>query len=317
MSKLTIFLHKISFLLFIILQICTTSCKQEVKQAVSGSNTAPVSALQPMPPFTHIAPVPEKGTLYGVVEMGATGFNSFVVNIDAQKNWVLAQKPEYGSSLVLEHMATEEDIKEGLKNYIKKIMEKGVTSKNIHFVVSSGAKDEENVQKIIVALGKINYRVNTVTAEEEGTCALKAVLPTSFYDKSFVMDIGSANTKLSYAKENEIIASESYGSKYFQKAIPDSTAYGIVRKVADAIPSDRTEYCFIIGGVPFELAKQIRREKERYTVLRLPDDYKASGDKQRAGLNIYKAVADATGCKNFVFDWDANFTIGFLLNLKK
>jgi hypothetical protein len=90
-----------------------------------------------------------------------------------------------------------------------------------------------------------------------------------------------------------------------------------VRKVADAIPSDRTEYCFIIGGVPFELAKQIRREKERYTVLRLPDDYKASGDKQRAGLNIYKAVADATGCKNFVFDWDANFAIGFLLNLKK
>lgn len=36
-----------------------------------------------------------------------------------------------------------------------------------------------------------------------------------------------------------------------------------------------------------------------------------------AGLNIYKAIADATGTDTFVFDWDANFTIGFLLGLRK
>jgi hypothetical protein len=36
-----------------------------------------------------------------------------------------------------------------------------------------------------------------------------------------------------------------------------------------------------------------------------------------AGLNIYKAIEDATKTDTFVFDWDANFTIGFLLGLRK
>ncbi len=38
--------------------------------------------------------------------------------------------------------------------------------------------------------------------------------------------------------------------------------------------------------------------------------------KWAAGLNIYKAIAEATNTDTFVFDWDANFTIGFLLSLK-
>ena len=32
-----------------------------------------------------------------------------------------------------------------------------------------------------------------------------------------------------------------------------------------------------------------------------------------AGLNIYKAMTDATQTATFVFDWDDNFTIGFYL----
>ena len=81
------------------------------------------------------------------------------------------------------------------------------------------------------------------------------------------------------------------------------------------MPSNLRSTCFIIGGVPYELAKQTRSGKERYTVLKAPADYKADGAKQEAGLNIYSAIADGTGCKQFVFDWDANFTIGFLLGL--
>ncbi|MFM8485015.1 MAG: hypothetical protein ACKOCH_01680, partial [Bacteroidota bacterium] len=81
------------------------------------------------------------------------------------------------------------------------------------------------------------------------------------------------------------------------------------------VPQNLRQTCFIIGGVPFELARQTRKDKERYTVLKAPGDYKAEGAKQQAGLNIYNAIAETTGCKQFVFDWDANFTIGFLLNL--
>ena len=74
---------------------------------------------------------------------------------------------------------------------------------------------------------------------------------------------------------------------------------------------------FIIGGVPFTLAKQHRKGEERYTVLKAPQSYKAVDKKMASGLNIYKAFADATNTDTFVFDWDANFTIGFLLSLNK
>ena len=50
-------------------------------------------------------------------------------------------------------------------------------------------------------------------------------------------------------------------------------------------------------------------------VLSAPAAYKLENAKSKAGINIYKAIADATGTNQFVFDWDANFTIGFLLSL--
>jgi hypothetical protein len=105
------------------------------------------------------------------------------------------------------------------------------------------------------------------------------------------------------------------GAKYRQNSMSDDAVYRDVSAKAKQVPSNLRGTCFIIGGVPFELAKQTRNGKERYTVLKAPGDYKGEGDKQQGGLNIYKAIADATGCKQFVFDWDANFTIGFLLNL--
>jgi hypothetical protein len=51
--------------------------------------------------------------------------------------------------------------------------------------------------------------------------------------------------------------------------------------------------------------------------LNAPASYKAVDKKMAAGLNIYKALVDATNTDTFVFDWDANFTIGFLLSLNK
>ena len=36
-----------------------------------------------------------------------------------------------------------------------------------------------------------------------------------------------------------------------------------------------------------------------------------------SGLNIYKGIVETTKTDTFVFDWDANFTIGFLLSLNK
>ncbi|MBI1225258.1 MAG: hypothetical protein GC192_08450 [Bacteroidetes bacterium] len=264
--------------------------------------------------FNYTAPEPVGGKLKGVVELGATGFNSFIIRVDVQKNWKL-EKADYGSSLLYESMTNDADITAGLKNYIADMLAFGVGGKDIHFVISSGAQKVEITKQIIAALKKMGYFVNTVSAQQEGQLALKSVLPASYNDKAFVVDIGSGNTKISWIQGSTVMAKEAYGAKYFQNNITDDAAYQNVSAMSKGVPSSLRSTCFIIGGVPFELAKQVRNGKERYTVLKVPSDYTASGEKQKAGLNIYKAVADATGCQTFVFDWDANFTIGFLLNL--
>lgn len=293
----------------------TTGSAEESTASSSGSSDNTETATDtPKQAFSYTAPEPQNGQLKGVVELGASGFNSFIIRVDDQKRWKL-EKAEFGNSLVMENMATDNDIRTGLKSYIGKMLDFGVGGRNIHFVVSSGALKAEGTQKIIKALKSLNYYVNTVTPEQEGALGLRAVLPAEFYNTSFVTDIGSGNTKLSWKEGGATKALETYGAKYFENSTSDETVYNEVKAKAKQVPADHRKTCFIIGGVPFELAKAVRNGKERYTVLDAPSAYKLESAKSKAGLNIYKAIADATGCNQFVFDWDANFTIGYLLTL--
>ncbi|MBA4851205.1 hypothetical protein [Emticicia sp. BO119] len=265
--------------------------------------------------FSFVAPEPVNGKLKGVVELGASGFNSFIVRIDKSKNWKL-EKSEFGNSLVTENMATDEDIRTGLKKYIGSMLDFGVSGRDIHFVVSSGAVKADVTQKIVKNLKALNYFVNTVSPEQEGALALKCVLPKDFEDEAFVTDIGSGNTKISWSSNGSVSALETYGAKYFQNGVDDGKVYDDVKDKASSIPGMKRKTCFIIGGVPFSMAKKVRNGKERYTVLKEPAYYKDLKDaKDKSGVNIYKAIKDATNCNQFVFDWDANFTIGFLLGL--
>ncbi len=265
--------------------------------------------------FNYNPAKPMNGKLKGVVELGASGFNSFIVNIDKDKNWEL-KKAEWGNSMVYDNMATSDDIRTGLKKYITDILDYGVSGKDIHFVVSSGAQKVESTHKIIKELRNMKYFVNTVTPEQEAKYALKSVLPKGFESKAFVVDIGSGNTKFSWVQsDGSIKGLESFGAKYYKKDIDDDKVYKDVYAKAKNVPSDKRSICFVIGGVPFKFAKKVRKEKERYTVLMPSSFYEEDGAKIKAGKNIYKAIEDATGCKQFVFDWDSNFTIGFLLGL--
>lgn len=293
----------------------TTEGAVEESSASDDKSSSEASSGQSQKSFTFTPPEPQNGKLKGVVEMGASGFNSFIVRIDDQKHWKL-EKAEFGNSLVIENMASDDDIRAGLKSYIGKMLDFGVGGRDIQFVVSSGAVKAEGTQKIIRALKTLNYVVNTVTPEQEGSLGLRAVLPAEYYDNSFVADIGSGNTKISWKEGGSTKALETYGAKYFQNGTSDETVATDVQAKAKQVPSDHRKTCFIIGGVPFELAKSVRKGKERYTVLDAPSAYKLDNAKSKAGLNIYKAIADATGCDQFVFDWDANFTIGYLLTLK-
>jgi len=284
----------------------------------SGDATAPTSSAATTAtervPFTYTAPEPTGGRLRGVVELGASGFNSFVVRTDAQHNWKL-EKAEFGNSLVLENMATDDDVRTGLKAYIGKMLDNGVAGRDIHFVVSSGALKAAGTQKIIKQLSALKYVVNTVTPEKEGVLGLRSVLPPAYASKAFVVDIGSGNTKISWLADGAPKSVETYGAKYFEQNTDDATVAADVKAKANQVPAGLRQTCFIIGGVPFEMAKKVRQGKERYTVLDAASAYQLDNAKGKAGLNIYRAVAEATGCKQFVFDWDANFTIGYLLTL--
>ncbi|HEU4901665.1 MAG TPA: hypothetical protein VFT06_02710, partial [Flavisolibacter sp.] len=145
----------------------------------------------------------------------------------------------------------------------------------------------------------------------------KATVPPPFVDNSFLVDIGSGNTKVSWLEGDRARSLELPGAKYYEKGISDAEVYAQVKSGIANVPEGKRNVCFLIGGVPFTLANQHRKGEERYTVLKAPGAYSAKDKKMGAGLNIYKAIADASNTDTFVFDWDANFTIGFLLSLHK
>jgi hypothetical protein len=292
-----------------------TNTTDNKKVETNGSKASDQPARTESRTFDYTAEKPVNGVLKGVVEVGAAGFNSFVINMDNQKRWEIVSK-DFGESLAYEGLATTEDIRAGLKKYLAGMFEKGVSKKDMHFVISSGAQKEPKTTIISNELKKMGYVVNLVTAEQEGKFAFKATVPPAFQDNSFLVDIGSGNTKISWQEGENLKSIELPGAKYYESGVSNDAVYAQVKTKSAAIPEEKRNVCFILGGVPFTLAKQDRNGQERFTVLKNPASYTAKDKKMEAGLNIYKAITDATKSDTFVFDWDSNFTIGFLLSLK-
>lgn len=264
--------------------------------------------------FTYRPAEPVGGKLRGVVELGASGFNSFIVRTDAANRWKL-QQATYDNSLIMENMALDDDIRRGLRAYIVKMLDYGVAGRDIHFVVSSGATIAHGTRRIIRNLASMGYVVNTMAATKEGALGLRVALPPPYAGKAFVVDIGSGSTEISWLLAGAPQSVETYGSKYFEQGMDGAMVASDVLAKASQVPLRLRETCFIIGGVPYEMAKRLRKGKERYTVLAAPQAYHFGDAKAQAGLNIYQTIAKTTGCRQFVFDWDANFTIGYLLAL--
>ena len=291
------------------------SGNDDSKDVPNNTNESKGGAKTESRTFDYSPEKPENGKLKGVVEVGATGFNSFVINMDSQKRWQIVSK-DFGESLAYEGLATTDDIRAGLKKYLAGMFEKGVSKNDMHFVVSSGAQKEPKTTLISNELKKMGYVVNLVTADQEGKFAFKATVPPSFQDNSFLVDIGSGNTKISWQEGGILKSVEAPGAKYYEKGMSNEEVFAQVKAKSALIPEGKRNVCFILGGSPFTLAKQSRNKDERFTVLAAPASYKAKDKKMEAGINIYKAISEATKCDTFVFDWDSNFTIGFLLGLR-
>ena len=257
---------------------------------------------------------PVSGVHYGVIEVGASGFNLFVVSIDNEKNWEMIYK-EFGSSLAYEGFLNIDELKTGIRKYLSKMFDNGVSGKNAHFVVSSGALKNPKTDMVLKAIKELGYVVNRVTPEQEGKFAYRALISKEYESQTFMCDIGSGNTKISFIdNNNNLKAFEGPGAKYYSTDITDTEVKDQITSLVKHVPINKRKYCFIIGGVPFKMAEISRKENERFTRLNKPNYYNFQEKKLTCGLNIYSSIYDQ--CNNIIFDWDANFTIGFLLNLK-
>ncbi|MFK7954334.1 MAG: hypothetical protein AB8B73_15895 [Ekhidna sp.] len=252
--------------------------------------------------------------LKGVIELGASGFNSFIISMDKEKNWKLI-KSQYGKSYTLDGIATTYTTKVGLKNYMNDLKEDGVADEDIHFVVSSGAYQQEITGPIINNLKEMDFRVNIVDSEEEGQLAFKSVVPDSQRNSTMMIDVGSSNTKISWTSEGKIVSISTYGSRFFKSDEADSIVLKNLKKTAAKIPESKTETVYLIGGMPYKYAKQTRQGNERYTKLRQIETYTPQSEKERCGSIILKELRDTAGIQEYIFDWDSNFSIGFLLEL--
>lgn len=255
-----------------------------------------------------------KGKMKGVVELGSDGFNSFIITVDKDKNWVL-EKAEYGNSNVLEGDATEATVLSGLKTYIKEFVDFGVPSNEIHFVASSGALIMKTTDAILKALKTLGYVVNEVSPEAEGKLAFVCVMPNSEKNSAYVIDVGAGNSKVSWLDGDEIITKSTYGAKYYIGFVEDDKAYSAAKKISMDIPKNFAKKAYVIGGIPYKFAKQTRKDKERYTKLASLEKFKPKNEKEKGGQTILRGLRDGSGAEEFVFDWDSNFTIGFLLQL--
>lgn len=297
-------------LLIIIFCSCKTTTEKDKKLIINNFT------------FNYVPQKPANGKLFGLVELGAAGFNSFIIDVDKDLNWELKKK-EYGTSLIVEGMTNTELVNQKLRGSIDEIARFGVAAKDIYFIVSSGAAKEEITTLMVAELKKIGYTVNSVTVEEEGAYAFKAVLPKKFREDSFVVDIGSGNTKISYIKSDGSVETlESHGAKYYQKGLEDEQVFQEVRATLAQVPLNKRKQCFLIGGVPTKLARFTNKKEELYTVLNPNATYfnafaKEAGKKVQAGLNIYKAIQEATGVQKVIYVLDGNFTTGFLLEKQK
>ncbi|MEL6558936.1 MAG: hypothetical protein AAFQ94_12180 [Bacteroidota bacterium] len=294
---------KSSFILMAI-AACMFSCSAPEKKVEKKEVT-----------FQYAPKKPVDGKYLGIVELGGDGFNSFIINADSTNLWFL-EKAEYGVSNAYDNNASSDEIKTGLESYIEKMLAYNVGGKDIHFVMSSTARKNERVMLISALLDSIGYVVNSVDADEEGKYALIAALPEKFYDNGFVVDIGSGNTKLAWTENGEIRTTSTYGAKYYKEGLSDKNVAEDVFSKLKMIPKNKKKHCFIIGGVPYQLAKPYIKDGSRYAVLKAPDTYQIGEDQKfNGGLNIYRTIYNDIDTEVIAFDTEANFSIGFLLSV--
>jgi hypothetical protein len=301
---------KLFMLLFFAFFLLNCTQQDNEKNTVSIHSTIDFGSKS----FNHYAPLPVNGKHKGVIVMGCSGFDAFVIEMDKNKNWK-QKEALFGKSFMLENQLTKEMLEETMVKYLGKMANYGIDKSDIFLVMSSvisADKDRENL--LTKTANQFGITAHTVNYTDEARFAYISMMPKEYEDKAFVIDLGSGNTKISWVENGTIKTLETHGSKYQQKKIDHETVYREVTEIISLIPENLTKNCFVIGGAPYELAKQNEEYTDRYTVLNPLETYHSKDEKVIGGLNILNAIALTKNTRNFIFDWESNFGIGFVLS---
>lgn len=249
----------------------------------------------------------------GIIELGSTGFNAFIVQMDQLDHWRL-EKAIYSQSFVTEGKITINHVFNTIQSYKDSMISFGVSTNEINLVASSSATKDPEVGEILDQLRSMNIGVINVSTEQEGKYALKATIPRELMSNSYLVDIGSGNTKVCWVENNETKTLETYGSKYYTQGIRHIDAHKAVKETIASIPEANQALCFVIGGAAYKLASitdSLRAPDQRYTILEDPDQYIFEEEANLAAVNLYRAIWSEKTI-SYVFDWDTNFSIGVL-----
>jgi len=195
-----------------------------------------------------------------------------------------------------------------------KIESKSVEPQNIHLIASSGAAYFSNLDILGAALAEEDLKIVPISASEEANLALKASVPSEFASEAFLVDIGSGNTTFSWTDGVDTTTRESFGSKYYLNSTPDSLVFRKMRDIVLDIPDKNRNLCFLIGGIPYQFAAFTNKRQERYTILQSPNSYPKDNNNWIAGGVIFRAIF-LEPTYSYIFVWDSNFVIGYLMTV--
>lgn len=298
--------------LFLFISACTNNAEE--KDALNKSKSNKIVSEPLIRTFDYKSEKPVDGKLIAAIEIGSSGLNYFIVNMDDHDRWSLI-KSGFGKSDLLDMKTDIESIFLKIESYKREIISAGVDKKDIYVIASSSAIETSDIEEIKSRLSISDIKLRSVSAKEEGYYDLLATIPVEFIKEGFLVDIGSGNTKITWAGDKDTVSMETFGSKYYLEKVHDTTAFRTVRDILLEIPIENRNLCFLLGGIPYEFASVTNKRDGRYTILEQPGKYSPSSMKAKSGKVIYSAIyLDPT--YSYIFDWDANFSIGYLLSLK-
>ncbi len=301
-------------LISLVLFGCNTDNKSS--NASSRQTPKPLIKSDVKKVFDYQPRQPENGELYAAIELGSLGLNYFIAEIDEENRWSL-KSSSYARSNIIYGVNTPTEILNKILEFRDEILKNNVREDRIHILASSSAIQSDIIDKLKIDLKEYNLSIEYINAEDEGYYALTATIPQEFVNESFLVDVGSGNTKLSWIEENDTLSIDIHGSKYFLSDVHDTTVFREVRDAILEIPEKNRNLCFMLGGMIYEFEKEkVDQSNKRYFVLKSPGDYPTNNEKLKAANVIYNALY-LEPTYSYIFDSQSTFSIGYLLNLEK